>query len=111
VKLLVDENLSPRLAWRLQALFPDSIHVEECGLGASSDVSVWAFARDNGFVIVSKDSDFHDLAVLRGSPPRVVWLRIGNCSTSQIQDLLERAKAGLEAFAESGDTVFIIRPQ
>ncbi len=111
MKLLLDENLSPRLARRLQALFPESIHVEDCGLGASTDDSIWTFAQDNGFAIVSKDSDFHDLSVLRGSPPKVVWLQVGNCSTSQIQYLLERAKTGLEAFAESGDTVLIIGRQ
>jgi predicted nuclease of predicted toxin-antitoxin system len=111
VKLLFDENLSPRLAHHLRAHFPDSIHVEGCGLGASTDDSIWRFARDNAFVIVSKDSDFHDLSVFRGSPPKVVWLRVGNCSTSQIQNLLERAKSALEAFAESDDTALIILPR
>jgi predicted nuclease of predicted toxin-antitoxin system len=111
VKLLLDENLSPRLAQTLQSHFPDSAHVQDCGLGASSDDSIWKFAKDNAFVIVSKDSDFHDLSVFRGSPPKVVWLRVGNCPTSQIQSLLERARTALEAFLDSGDTVLIVRPQ
>jgi predicted nuclease of predicted toxin-antitoxin system len=110
VKLLFDENLSPRLAQVLQSLFPDSAHVEDFGLGSSTDDSIWTFARDNAFVIVSKDSDFNDLSVFRGSPPKLIWLRVGNCSTSQIQNLLERARVTLEAFAESNDTAVIIRP-
>ncbi len=110
MKLLFDENLSPRLAERLQAHFPGSEHVDNRGLASSADDSIWTFARDNSLVIVSKDSDFHDLSVFRGSPPKVIWLRVGNCSTSQICNLLERARNALEEFAESGDTVLIIRP-
>lgn len=110
MKLLFDENLSPRLAERLQVRFPGSSHVQDCGLGASPDDSIWAFARDNAFVIVSKDSDFHDLSVLRGAPPRVIWLRAGNCSTTQIQNLLERASSAIEEFESSDDVALILRP-
>ncbi len=79
MKLLFDETLSPRLAQRLQSHFPDSLHVNDCGLGAASDDSIWTFARENGFVIVSKDADFQDLSVLRGDPPKKCcgWLRVG----------------------------------
>ena len=111
MKLLLDENLSPRLARLLQEQFPGSVHVHDCGLGTSTDDSIWKFARDNDFVLVSKDGDFHDLSVFRGSPPRVVWLRVGNCPTSRILELLMRAQAAIEAFLESSDTVLIIRPQ
>ena len=85
--------------------------MNDCGLGASSDDSIWTFARENGFVIVSKDADFQDLSVLRGDPPKVVWLLVGNSSTSQIQNLLEHATADLEGFAQSGDAMLIIRPK
>ncbi len=81
MKLLFDENLSDRLVDRLADLFPGSRHVKELGLEQRDDLVVWQHARDHGFVIVTKDGDFHQLSFLLGSPPKVVWLRLGNCTT------------------------------
>lgn len=86
MKLLLDENLSPRLVARLTDLFPGSSHVHECGLGASPDTVIWDFAASNGFTIISKDLDFHDRSVLRAGPPKVIWLRTGNCSTDRVEE-------------------------
>ena len=82
MKLLFDENLSPRLAMRLLDLFPASTHVWEVGLWAANDPLVWEYARLNGFLIVSKDADMHDLSLLFGNPPKVIWLRLGNYDKS-----------------------------
>jgi len=68
VRLLFDENLSPGLVSRLADLFPNSAHVHECGLGATSDAAIWEFAISEGFTIVSKDLDFHDQAVFTDWP-------------------------------------------
>jgi predicted nuclease of predicted toxin-antitoxin system len=100
MKLLFDENLSPRLASRLADLFPASTHVREIGLQAANDPSVWDYARQNGFVIVSKDADMHDLSLLYGDPPKVIWLRLGNCSTAQVESLLRREFAAIQRFDE-----------
>ncbi|MGH8116275.1 MAG: DUF5615 family PIN-like protein [Rhodanobacteraceae bacterium] len=70
MKLLFDENLSPKLAMALADLFPDSTHVHRVGLGSAPDTEVWVFARTHGFTLVSKGSDFHELSLLRGYPPR-----------------------------------------
>jgi predicted nuclease of predicted toxin-antitoxin system len=88
VKLLSDENLSPRLGDLVADLFPQSAQVHELGLGAKSDLVVWEHARDNGFALVSKDSDFNELVQIIGYPPKLVWLRRGNCSTAAIAELL-----------------------
>jgi predicted nuclease of predicted toxin-antitoxin system len=88
VKLLFDHNLSPRLVDRLADLFPHASHVSLIGLDQASDREVWDYAGANDFAIVSKDSDFDDLSLLRGFPPKVVWLRIGNCTTHQIEAIL-----------------------
>lgn len=88
MKLLFDQNLSPRLVTRLVDLFPASVHISSVGLDTAGDIQVWNYARDNGFVIVSKDSDFNDFGVLRGFPPKVLWLQIGNCTTQHIEHLL-----------------------
>ncbi len=84
MKLLFDENLSPKLPRLLATLFPGSAHVRECGLLGQTDGDVWEHARTNGFTIVSKDSDFQQRSLLYGHPPKVVWLRIGNCTRDQI---------------------------
>jgi predicted nuclease of predicted toxin-antitoxin system len=88
VKLLFDENLSPKLVRRVADLFPDSAHVHDLGLGAAEDRDVWQLALARGFVIVSKDLDFYDRSILHGSPPKLLWLRTGNCSTGRIEHLL-----------------------
>jgi predicted nuclease of predicted toxin-antitoxin system len=83
VKLLLDQNLSFRIAENLMALHPDSSHVRLVGLERVDDEAIWNFAQANGYVIVSKDSDFHQRSFLRGFPPKVVWIRCGNSSTGQ----------------------------
>jgi predicted nuclease of predicted toxin-antitoxin system len=76
VKLLLDENLSPRLIAALQDLYSGSLHVRDCGLRGASDAQIWRYALENGFAIVSKDSDFAQRSLLLGGPPKVIWLRI-----------------------------------
>lgn len=93
MRLLLDQNLSSRLSARLGLIYPGMIHVSDLGLSAASDEEVWNAALREGCLIVTKDSDFVDLQVLRGFPPKVLWLRLGNCATSRIEDVL-RAHAG-----------------
>lgn len=68
MKLLFDENLSPKLVQRLSSIFPESIHVDRVGLGSEDDNDVWDYARISEFTIVSKDSDFHEKSLLKGYP-------------------------------------------
>jgi predicted nuclease of predicted toxin-antitoxin system len=84
MKLLFDQNLSPKLVNRLADLFPGSSHVQSVGLGCADDHQVWEYARLNGFAIVTKDADYNNLSVLRGQPPKVIWLQLGNCTTAQL---------------------------
>jgi len=82
MKLRFDENLPPALVGALPSSFPESQHVDRCGLGAKDDGVIWDYAKANGFVIVTNDSDFEERGVLRGAPPKVIWLRTGNCTTT-----------------------------
>jgi predicted nuclease of predicted toxin-antitoxin system len=100
MKLLFDENLSPKLPHLLADLFPDSVHVRDVGMKATDDPLVWDYAKDNGFMIVSKDADMHDLSLVFGNPPKVIWLRLGNCSTSQVENLLRRDVEVIKLFYE-----------
>lgn len=100
MKLLFDENLSPKLPRLVGDLFPGSLHVRECGLLGRPDEEIWDYARANGFTLVSKDSDFQQRSLLYGHPPKVVWLRLGNCTRPQLRQLItfrERDIHALEA--------------
>jgi len=90
LKLLFDQNVSPRLVTLIADLFPGSSHVSLLGLERATDMEVWAYARTNDYFIVTKDADFADLAVIQGFPPRIIWVRLGNCSTQQIEQALRR---------------------
>ncbi len=81
MRLLFDQNLSYRLCKALAGDFRDSSQVHLLGLEHADDRVIWNFARTNGFVLVSQDSDFADLAALWGPPPQVIWLRCGNQPT------------------------------
>ena len=98
MKLLFDQNLSSDLVRRLSDLFPESIHVKDLGMMRSEDGVIWTYARENGFVIVSKDSDFQQRSLVLGAPPKVVWLRVGNCPTRQIEKLLRDHSVELHTF-------------
>lgn len=88
MKLLFDHNLSPKLPELLKDHFPNSEHVFRVGLDTANDPTIWEYARENGFVLVTKDADFSDFSVLRGFPPKVIWIRRGNCKTSVIAGIL-----------------------
>ena len=98
MKLLFDENLSPRLVERLNDLYPDCVHVREVGLERSPDEAVWNYARANAFTIVTQDADFGEMSVLLDSPPKVIWLRRGNSSTGEIETILRAQYAAIVAF-------------
>jgi predicted nuclease of predicted toxin-antitoxin system len=72
----------------LNDLFPDSSHVQLLGLASASDRALWEFAKSNDFVVVSLDADFAEMSALLGGPPKVIWLRCGNQSTTVIEALM-----------------------
>ncbi len=108
MKLLFDANLSPRLVAPLRDIFPGSVHVFEVGDLVADDMSIWSHARDNGFTIVSKDSDFHRMSFVLGAPPQVIWLRVGNCATSVVERLLRGRFPDIEFFEKSQDAAFLV---
>lgn len=100
MKLLFDQNLSPKLVKRLADLYPDSSHVYYASIDRASDEETRHYARTEGFVIVTKDSDFSDLCILLGFPPKVIWIRRGNCSTAEIESILRRHNSDIESLAQ-----------
>jgi predicted nuclease of predicted toxin-antitoxin system len=107
MKLLFDQNLSHRLVGQLAAEFPGSAHVRDVSLAAAPDPDVWAYAAASGFLIVSKDTDFQQRALLYGYPPKVVWVRLGNCSTAAVVALLRSRLADITAFDADPTAAFL----
>lgn len=107
MKLLFDENLSHKLVRLLADLFPDSVHVRDVGLKAADDPVVWEHAKSNDLMIVSKDSDMHQRSFVFGYPPKVIWVRLGNCSTSDVERLLRRRFDSIKAFYEDISASFL----
>ena len=98
MKLLFDQNLSPRLTLLLADIYAESVHVREVGLSDADDLAIWQYANAHGYAIVSKDSDFQQRSLLHGAPPKFIWLRVGNCTTKRIESLLRTYSAAIHTF-------------
>jgi len=107
MKLLLDENLSDRIVDKIIEMYPDSQHVKTLGLTNTDDAIIWEFAKMNSFVIISKDSDFHQRSLLYGHPPKFIYLRIGNSPTSKIVQILRDNLTTITQF-DSSDTESIL---
>jgi predicted nuclease of predicted toxin-antitoxin system len=107
VKLLFDQNLSHKLVRLLADLFPGSVHVRTVGLKTAGDPLVWEYAKNNDLMIVSKDSDFHQRSFLYGFPPKVIWVRLGNCSTADVERVLRTNFDIIKVFYEDKYVSFL----
>ena len=108
MKLLFDQNLSHRLVDSLSDIFPESIHVKDVKLERSTDSEVWDYAKENNYIIVSKDSDFHQRSFLHGPPPKVIWINKGNCSTKSILTILKTQFDIIEIFSKNKSSFLIL---
>ena len=108
MRLLFDENLSPALPRLLANVFPDSAHLRDRGLLGQPDNVIWEHAREHGFTLVSKDVDFERRSQLYGGPPRLIWLRIGNCSREQLLALIVANVDVIRGLEESMDEAILI---
>jgi len=108
MKLLFDENLSPKLPSLIANQFPVSIHVRDCGLKGRPDQAVWEYARANGFTLVSKDGDFYQRSLLSGPPPKLVWLCLGNCTRLQLLDLLLKHQKDICSLETATESVLLL---
>ena len=107
MKLLFDQNLSPHLVRLLSDIYPDSAHVHLLGMDEAEDDEIWRFAAAEGFTIVSKDADFGQRSFAYGHPPRVIWIRLGNCSVTDSANLLRERFIVVKHFHESPDAALL----
>ncbi len=110
MKLLLDQNISRKLASQLDDVFPETTHISNSLSVQSEDIEIWNFAKENGYVIVTKDDDFEKRSILFGHPPKILWLRVGNCKTEDIEVLLRKSRDIILAFNSDEETSFLPLP-
>ena len=108
MRLLLDQNVSARLLGPLSALFPGSGHVRLLGLAEAADKAIWEYAATHGFTIVSKDSDFRQMSFARGAPPKVIWIRLGNCTTEALATVLTDGFEVISDFDRDDTAAYLI---
>jgi predicted nuclease of predicted toxin-antitoxin system len=100
MKILLDQNLSYRIIKKLNSIYPEINHVSNFNLQASDDKVVWEFAKNNDFTLVTQDSDFYDFSILKGFPPKIIWIKCGNTSTNNIIEILTKNYQAIKDFIE-----------
>jgi len=101
--LLFDQNISYRITKKLQSFFPDCKHLSDCGLSDKEDPEIWQYARTNNYAIVTFDSDFYDISIINGHPPKIIWIRSGNLTTLEISELLINNQEPIQSFLTNKD--------
>jgi predicted nuclease of predicted toxin-antitoxin system len=104
MKLLLDANVSWRLAASLKSHFEECLHVDYIGLNIpAKDIEIWNYALNNNLIIITNDEDFLNLVNLKGFPPKIILLKTGNQSNSYIEALLIKHKADIQSLHQSDD--------
>lgn len=96
-----DQNISPKIAKQLENTFPGIKQVRHLELENASDLEIFEYAKSNGYAVVIFDSDFVDLNVLKGFPPKIIWLRTGNITTKSIGELINKNVIAIQDFLQS----------
>ncbi len=108
MKLLLDENISSKLVKFLMKDFPGSSHIDYLKMQGSTDTNIWEYAKNENFIIVSKDNDFRQRSFLFGSPPKVIWISVGNGGTKIIKDLLLQNIKLIKSFSQKSNEGLLV---
>jgi predicted nuclease of predicted toxin-antitoxin system len=103
VKLLFDQNISFRILSKIRELYPNAHQVRELQLENKSDIEIWNFAKSQQFNIETFDADFFEIANLKGHLPKIIWLRFGNTTTTNIAQVLCDKYQIIRDFIENPD--------
>lgn len=109
MRLLLDENLPPALVSALDDVFPGSTHTLTLGFGQTPDIEVYRYAANNGFTILTKDSDYDALSGRYGAPPKVILLKVGNMLSAELRQFVTERKVDFAAFVSATDDDRILR--
>lgn len=108
MKLLLDENLSDRIVFQVDDLFPGTTHVKVEGLMRADDIQIWEYAVSEDYVILSKGWDFHQLSLVHGFPPKVIYLGMGNCSTQTVVTTLRERFSEINSFHDDPEESLLV---
>ena len=101
MNLLFDQNISPKIIKQIEGNFPGAKQVRHLGLENASDLEIFEYAKRHGFAVVTFDSDFVDLNVIRGFPPKIIWLKTGNLTTKSVTELIYKNMVVIQSFLQS----------
>ncbi|MCL5029491.1 MAG: DUF5615 family PIN-like protein [Bacteroidetes bacterium] len=101
MKLLFDQNISYRIINKLPDSFADCRQVSHVGLKNCEDIDIWEYALSENFVIVTFNSDFYDISLIKGCPPKIIWLKTGNLTTNEIVEKLARNIEAINDFVNN----------
>lgn len=101
MKLLLDQNISHRICQNIRACFEEVTSIKAQGLTDANDFVIWQFAQNQGYTIVTFDEDMFNISQLRGYPPKIIWLRIGNATNDTIAQLLIQHAERINYFVEN----------
>ncbi|WP_232834874.1 DUF5615 family PIN-like protein [Pleomorphovibrio marinus] len=108
-EVFVRSEYTPQILKFIPSQFSDSSSVKKEGLLNATDREIWKFAKENNYVIVTNYSDFNDLNLLYGFPPKIIWIRTGNLATQNLSRLLvENLEEILKFYADEGYGCFEI---
>ncbi|CAN5721757.1 DUF5615 family PIN-like protein [soil metagenome] len=110
MKLLLDQNLSRKIVGQIAELYPESCHIASVMTKTASDREIWLYAQEHGFTLVTKDDDFEQRSVLLGHPPKVIWIRLGNCRTEEVVAVLTGAQRIIHSFFEDKEKSILPLP-
>jgi predicted nuclease of predicted toxin-antitoxin system len=107
MRLLLDQNLSFKITKGIKDLFPEARHLSDLNLNGHADLDIWNYAKNNTYYILTFDSDFIDISVLNGFPPKIIWLRVGNSSTESIVLLIKSNYLIIKEFLLSTENAYL----
>lgn len=110
MKLLLDQNLSRKLVKQLDEIYPGTVHISSALSETADDDNIWIYAKNNGFAVVTKDDDFEQRSILFGHPPKVIWIKLGNCATSDVANLLNNSHKVILAFNAEDEKSYLPLP-
>lgn len=103
MKLLFDQNISFKIEKKIASFFSKSKQVRSLNLENASDSEIWEYAKNNKYTIVTFDADFSDIANIKGNPPKIIWLRLGNTTTKNIVEILKKHQALISDFIQNSE--------
>lgn len=103
MKLLFDANISFRIVKKINHKFKESKHVSDIGLLKATDLQIWKYAKKNGYIITTNDADFNEISTINNHPPKIIWLRLGNTSTTNIAKILLNKEKEIKQFIKNNE--------